>query len=235
MLVTDDDRKTWQTVQDEVRLRISQRVWKPGDLIPHEADLATEFGCARATVNRALRGLADAGLLERRRKAGTRVALNPVRRAEFSIPVIREEIEGRGQRYGYKIFLREMRVPPPDVQARLQLDGTQSILHLQTLYTADNRPYVFETRWINSIAVPDVLSAEFEKLSPNEWLVREVAFDGGDFTFSGIAATEQEAAVLGCKLGEGLLVLDRTTRQADRMITSVRLLFHPGYRMHTRC
>lgn len=233
--MTEDERKSWLTVQDEVRRLIRQRDWKPGELIPHEADLAREFGCARATVNRALRGLADAGLLERRRKAGTRVALNPVRRAEFSIPIIREEIEGKGQRFGYRIFLREMRVPPPDVQARLQLNVAQPILYLKTLYTADSRPYVFEERWINSIAVPDVLDADFEVLSPNEWLVREVAFDGGDFTFSGVAATAEEAAILTCRAGEGLLVLERTTRHGGLMITYVRLLFHPGYQIHTRC
>ena len=46
-------------------------------MIPGEEALAREFGCARATVNRALRDLAEAGVLERRRKAGTRVALQP--------------------------------------------------------------------------------------------------------------------------------------------------------------
>lgn len=228
------ERITWQAVQDQVRQRISQRQWKPGQQIPHEADLAREFGCARATVNRALRGLADAGLLERRRKAGTRVALNPVRRAEFTIPLIREEIEAKGQRFGYCVLERQMRLPPPDMQARLQIDGAQPILYLQTLYTADGQPYLFETRWINTQAVPSAATADFAALSPNEWLVREVAFDGGDFTFSATAASAQEAGILGCEIGDGLLVLDRTTRHGGDMITSVRLVFHRGYRMHTR-
>jgi formimidoylglutamate deiminase len=69
--------RSWQAVQDEVRRRIAARLWRPGDFIPHETDLAREFGCARATVNRALRELAEEGLLDRRRKAGTRVAVNP--------------------------------------------------------------------------------------------------------------------------------------------------------------
>lgn len=232
--MTGEDRKTWQAVQETVRQRISRRVWIPGALIPHEAELAREFGCARATVNRALRGLAEAGLIERRRKAGTRVALNPVRRAEFSIPLIREEIEGRGQSHDYRILCHEMRLPPPDVQARLQIGAARPILYLQTLYTADAMPYVFETRWINSIAVPKVLDTDFGTVSPNEWLVREVAFDGGDFTVSAIAATQREASVLACGVGEGLLVLDRRTRHEDRIITSVKLVFHPGYRMHTQ-
>jgi GntR family transcriptional regulator, histidine utilization repressor len=48
------------------------------------------LGCARATVNRALRDLAEAGLLERRRKGGTRVPLTPVRKATFEIAIIRD-------------------------------------------------------------------------------------------------------------------------------------------------
>ena len=81
--------KSWQAVLDEVRRRIVRREWKPGDFIPHEADLAKQFGCARATVNRALRDLAEEGLLDRRRRAGTQVALNPVRKARLDIQVIR--------------------------------------------------------------------------------------------------------------------------------------------------
>ncbi len=232
--MTGDARLSWQAVQEIVRQRIRQRIWKPGDQIPHEADLAQELGCARATVNRALRGLADAGLLERRRKAGTRVALNPIRRAEFSIPLIREEIENRGERFDFRILTREMRPPPPDIQARLQIGEDAPILYLQTLYMANHMPYVFETRWVNTRAVPAAQEARFDTMSPNEWLVREVAFDGGDFALSAISASTQEAFILGCSAGAGLLALDRTTRNGRQMITSVRLVFHAGYRLHTR-
>ncbi len=223
----------WQAVQDEVRARISRRVWKPGALIPHEAELARELGCARATVNRALRGLAEAGLLERRRKAGTRVALTPFRRAEFTIPLIRDEIEGRGQRFGCQVLSRVLRAPPPEVQARME-GGDAPILYLAALYTADNAPYVCEDRWINTHAIPAALEADFTAISPNEWLVREVPFDGGDFTLSALAADAGLAERLDCAAGSGLLVLDRRTWHAGQVITSVRLVFHPGYRMHSQ-
>ncbi|MEP5090001.1 MAG: winged helix-turn-helix domain-containing protein, partial [Paracoccaceae bacterium] len=78
---------SWHAVQEEVLRRIKNRSWKPGELIPNEADLAIEFGCARATVNRALRALAETGILDRRRKAGTRVALHPVRKVTLEIPI----------------------------------------------------------------------------------------------------------------------------------------------------
>lgn len=225
--------RSWQAVQDEIRRRIARRVWRPGDFIPHEADLAREFGCARATVNRALRELAEEGFLDRRRKAGTRVAVNPVRRARLDIPVIRDEIEARGSLCRHTILSREMSAPPPDIGARMRVDAGTELLHLRTLYTADGAPYVLEDRWINPGHVPAVREETFAAVSPNEWLVREVPFEGGDFTFCAITSTGVEAEALSCPVGVGLFLLDRTTWSGRGVITTVRLVFHPGYRMHT--
>ena len=114
----------WQSVRDEVLRRIHERQWKPGDLIPNETDLASELGCGRATVNRALRELANTGLLDRRRKAGTRVALQPVARATLSIPVIRSEVEEQGRTYRYTLLSREVSQPPPRIRAAMRLHAT---------------------------------------------------------------------------------------------------------------
>jgi GntR family histidine utilization transcriptional repressor len=109
-----------------------------------------------------------------------------------------------------------------------------ALLHLRTLYMADAAPYVLEDRWINPNAVPAVRDESFADLSPNEWLVREVPFEGGDFSVSAITATAAEGSALSCDAGVGLLRLDRTTWSAGQVITSVRLVFHPGYAMHSR-
>lgn len=226
--------RSWQSVQDEVRRRIQSRQWKPGDIIPGESDLAREFGCARATVNRALRDLADAGLLDRRRKAGTRVALHPVRKATLDIPVIRREIESKGLAYGYVLLSRDVAVPAADIMARLQTRPGEGMLHLTALHLADGRPYVFENRWINLMAVPEVADVDFAALSANEWLVANIPFEGGDIAFTAMVAGPREAGTLDCREGEGLFVIDRTTWSAGRTITTVRLAFAPGYRMHTQ-
>ena len=86
--------QSWQDIHKEALRRIHSREWAPDTLIPNEADLAEEFGCSRATVNRALRARAEAGWLERRRTAGTRVARAPQRRAQLAIPLVREEMGG---------------------------------------------------------------------------------------------------------------------------------------------
>ena len=86
-------RISYQDIKALALKRIRNKTWPPGSIMPGEVDLAEEFGCARATVNRAMRELADEGFIDRKRKAGTRIKSSPTRHAKFAIPLIRDEIE----------------------------------------------------------------------------------------------------------------------------------------------
>ena len=223
----------WQALQSEILNRIHSRQWKPGDLIPNEADLAQEFGCARATVNRALRAIAEAGLLERRRKAGTRVTVHPVRRATLNIPIIRQEIEERNQSYSYTLIAAEAKVPPTGTRAQMRLDRSQRALQVQAVHFADGRPYVYEDRWVNTNAVPAIKKADLSSISANEWLVANASFTDGDIAFSAMNADAKVADMLGITEGEAVFVIERHTWNNGTSVTSVNLIFAPGYRMHT--
>lgn len=221
----------WESVRAEALHRIRARVWPPGGIIPTEAALAQEFGCARATVSRALRELAEAGVLERRRKAGTRVALQPVRRAVLDIPVTRAEVEGRGQTHAHRLLADAMAVPPLPVSSRLRLPPDARLRHLRTLHFADGRPFLHEDRWLNPAALP-LPAPDFAQISANEWLVAHVPFSIGDIAFSAEAAGDIEAQALGVARGTALFVTERTTWTATAAITLVRLAHAPGYRLH---
>lgn len=229
--MTAPETRSWQTIRDEVLRRIHSREWRPGDLIPSEADLAAEFGCARATVNRALRELADTGLLERRRKAGTRVAPNPVRKATLSIPVTRLEIEARGAAYAHVLLGTDRATPPPHVQGVLRLPSGTRLLHIRALHMADGRPYAYEDRWVNPDAVPAILTADLDSISANEWLVANAPFSDGSFTFLAESADAELAKLLDCAEGTALIVIERTTWDGATPITAVRLHYRPGHRL----
>ncbi len=222
----------WEAIRDEVKRRIHVRDWTPGSIIPTEADLAAEFGCARGTVNRALIDLAQAGVLERRRKAGTRVALLPVRQARFAIPVIRAEIEARGQVATHQVLALD-RVPAPvPVAARMGRAAEGQLVYVETLYLADGRPFAHESRWLNPAILPDP-APDFAQVSVNEWLVANVALATGDIAFAAEGADARVAQVLGISVGAPIFVTERLTRGAEAAITFVRLAHAPGYRMQT--
>jgi len=223
---------SWEDIRAEVLRRIRAREWPPGDLIPNEEDLAQEFGCARATVNRALRELALAGVLERRRKAGTRVAMLPVRKATLDIPLIRQEVEARGQSHGFQLLLQRETVPPVPVASRLGLAAGARLIYLETLHLADGQPFVFETRWLNPAVLPKPLP-DFGQISANEWLLAHVSYTTGDIAFSAEEAGPREAEVLGVAEGRALFITERTTWTAEAAITLVRLAHAPGYRVQT--
>ncbi len=219
--------RNWQAIQAEVLRRIRAREWPPGHTIPNEADLARDFGCARATVNRALQSLADAGLLERRRKVGTRVALHPVSKATVEIPILRQEIEDRGLHYRYQLISRNVDSPPP------QLRTEAPALHVTALHWADDAPYVFEDRWINTETVPDALQQPFDRISANEWLVTTAPYTHGDISFTAQPATGAQTAWLNTPQNTPVFVIERTTWDREDPITTVKLTYAPGYRIHT--
>lgn len=222
----------WEAIRAEVLRRIRVRDWPPGAMIPTEEDLAVEFGVARATVNRALRELAGAGVLERRRKAGTRVAALPVRKATLDIPVIRQEVEARGQTHSFQVLKQAFMAPTVPIASRLGIEQGLRLLYLETLHLADGRPFAHEVRWLNSEVLPRPLP-DFQALSANEWLVSHVAYVTGDIAFAAEGANAREAAVLGVAPGTALFITERMTWTAESPITFVRLAHAPGYRVQT--
>ena len=51
-------------VEDDLRRLCLAGEWKPGERLPAVADLAQQYGVARNTVTKALRRLAEDGLVE---------------------------------------------------------------------------------------------------------------------------------------------------------------------------
>ncbi|MEO0381594.1 MAG: UTRA domain-containing protein [Pseudomonadota bacterium] len=225
--------RDWQSVQEEVLRRIRTRMWQPGALIPNETDLAVEFGCARSTVNRALRALAEAGWLDRRRKAGTRVAAQPVAKATLSIPVIRQEVEERGRKYSYQRITRTLKAPSLDVSAAMRTPASTELLYVSALHLADDKPYALERRWINPHVVPGAQQEPFQGISANEWLLQNAPYTDGEIAFSAVNARDEDAGLLACPIGCALFAIDRLTWDGAQSITKVRLLFSPGHQMRT--
>ncbi|MFQ5439552.1 MAG: GntR family transcriptional regulator [Paracoccaceae bacterium] len=211
--------------------RIRARIWAPGDIIPSELDLAREFSCARGTINRALTELAEAGILERRRRAGTRVSLSPVHRATLDIPVIRREIEALGARYRHRLLARAQETAPEHLVAGMNLARGKTLLHLKALHLANDRPFVYEDRWINPESAPGIDTAPLDAISANEWLVRNAPISRGDIAFFAAGATTEDAAALNVVPQTPLFVIERLTWADSSAVTRVRLAYRPGYRM----
>jgi GntR family histidine utilization transcriptional repressor len=218
-----------QSIAKEVRRRIVEREWRQGDRIPDEADLAIEFDASRATVNKALQLVANEGLLDRRRRAGTRVAVDPVRKATFTISIVREQVEQAGMAYSHRVVAqRESRVPD-EIAARIGLPAGKVLVHMRALHCADGQPFQLEDRWINPRAAPGLTDVDFRHLNANEWLVRNAPYLRAELAFSAENANRRDARLLETQPDQALLILYRTTWNDLGPITTVRVAFRPGH------
>lgn len=232
--MSDRPAHGWQSVREEVLRRIAERIWQPGDAIPNEVDLAAELGCARATVNRALRSLSDDGLLDRRRKGGTRIAPQPVGKATIDIPLIRTEITERGDHYSYRLIERQEGPAPDAVLAAFGIVAEEPFLHLISLHLADDKPYALEDRWIDLCTVPEARGESFEAISANEWLVRHLPFTRAESEFTAVPASDIRTKALSAAPGDALIVHRRRTWLGDKPITQVDMTFAPGHWIRTQ-
>lgn len=216
-------------IADQIRRRIVEREWRQGDRIPDEAELAVTFGVARTTVNKALQLLAQEGILDRRRRAGTRVTFDPVRKVTLTVPIVRQRIEAAGLSYSHRIIASRRSPLPASISRRMGLPVGLMALHLREVHYANNRPWQLEDRWINTSAVPEIEAADFRQLNSNEWLLRNAPYSRATTDFTASNADRREARLLDIRQGQALLIVNRTTFNAIGPITSVRLAYHPGH------
>ncbi len=216
-------RVTYRSVKARMLARIVNQEWAPGEQIPKEEDLAGNYGCSRATVNRALRELADEGLVERRRKAGTRVARRASESAVIRIPIVRAQIENSGRRYGYVLLHRSELISDSKLGGRLDVPENTPVLFLSCLHLADGEPYQLENRWISLVSVPSAAETDFEDISPNEWLVTKIPYTRSEHIFSAAIPTDDERERLRLRPDEPVFVIERRTWVGEKAVTYVRL------------
>jgi GntR family transcriptional regulator, histidine utilization repressor len=216
-----------QSILSDIEQRILSGQWPPGHPIPAEYQLADDYGCSRMTVNKVLTQLVTAGMVQRRRKAGSFVIRPPSRSVVLAIHDIRAEVAAIGQPYSFTILGRIQRESSRIDIASLDLERSVTILDLVTLHYAGVTPFCLEQRLINLDAVPEAAHACFVDQSPGAWLVHHVPWTSAEHRIKAASAGAELAPMLKVKQGNACLVIERRTWIGRKPVTFVRLTY-PG-------
>lgn len=208
---------------------IQTGTWPPGHRIPGEEDLARHFDTARMTVNRALKELAEAGWIERRRRAGSFVAQPAAPTALLEITDMAKAIPARGQAYAYACRIAQPVRADERLARAFNAAPGHPLLHIQALHRADDVVVELEERWINLALLPAAREADFHTTPPGGWLLNAAPWTEAEHTISAINAAPDQAGLLEMSPGGACLLLERRTFQGDDVVTYARLT-HPGDR-----
>jgi len=215
-------------IRSEIEGKILSGEWPPGHRIPFEHELADQYRCSRMTVSKVLSRLAEIGLIERRRRAGSFVSKPRVQSAVLEIPDIRAEIVRRGHVYRYELVSRgRRRATAVDRDALPARKGAQ-ILALKCRHFADTAVFAFEQRLLNLSAVPAADSVDFHTIPPGTWLLDHVPWTEAEHCIRAISAGTDYAKLLGLPNEAPCMSVDRRTWRDESSITHVRQIF-PGH------
>jgi GntR family histidine utilization transcriptional repressor len=208
-------------IRSSIERRILSGAWKPGDRIPFEHELMEKHQCSRMTVSKAIADLVSAGLVVRRRRAGSFVAPPPVHLSILDIPDIQAEIRQRGQDYSYKLLARAVRKPARGNADEQALADDGSLLAVECLHSANKRPFALERRLIALKAVPSAADADFAHMSPGAWLLDHVPWTQAEHRVSAVSADAAMSDALEIDPRAACLRLERRTWRNGVAITHV--------------
>ena len=182
-----------------------------------------------ATVNRAMQALAETGVIERRRKVGTRVADHP--RVQLVRSLLRRELEAAGHVYGYRYLSSAEVTPPADVARNMLVRNSETLLFNRGVFLSDGAPYCCEERWTNTYAAPGLNAETLAKTSACEWLLGHVPLNRATISI-GVCSAEAEfiGAALGIAADEPVLQLERLEWLNNMPVSLSRRYFPSSHR-----
>jgi GntR family transcriptional regulator, histidine utilization repressor len=216
-------------IRADIERHILQGDWPPGHRIPFEQDLATDYGCSRMTVNKVLSALAAAGLIVRRRRAGSFVAVPRVERALMAIGDFAEEARRLGVQYRHEILYRDTTTLEGEQALAAGLAGGSEVLRIGCRHHLGDAVIACEQRIISLSAVPRAREETFETVPPGTWLLQSVPWTQAEHVIRACNADAELVRLLGIAPGAACLVMDRRTWQQGAVVTDVRITY-PGDR-----
>lgn len=224
-----ETRKPSATLHQQILADLEGKIvsgeWPPGYRLPFEVDLAEAYGVSRMTANKVLTKLAEAGLIERRKKSGSFVAQPQVQSAILEIHDIEEEVRSMKRDYRFRLLQKSARKASEEERRALGLEKGTDLLSIESVHDAGERPFCLESRLINLGVVPLAADADFSATPPGKWLTAQVPWTTAEHKIYAMAAEDRVASALGIAPGAPCLVVQRRTWSDQGPVTLVRLIY----------
>ena len=208
----------------------------PGEPLPPERELATQFGVSRMTLRRALGELVAAGRAVRRQGAGV-FATGPKVAQSLAATSFSVEMRRRGLEPGARTLGSSVVPAGARLGQRLEVSPGADVLRVERLRLADRSPMAIEVLHVPTDVVPGLAGKDLVDRSFYEVLAErfDVRIAGGVQTIEPTVTDAEESEVLEVPLHSPALLFERVSRdQGGRVVEFVRSVYRGDrYRIET--
>jgi GntR family transcriptional regulator len=187
-------------------------LWRPGEAIPSETELAARFKVSQGTVRKAVDELATDNLLVRRQGKGTFVATHAEQTTQFRFLRLQPDDGLAGGTQRRFIDCRRLRAPA-DVARALGLRSGDAAIQIKRVLSLRGAPVVFDEIWLPAAPFKGLTAERLSGyrgpmygLFESEFGVRMIR---AEEKIRAVAADAQAAELLAVAAGAPLLSVER--------------------------
>jgi len=205
----------YQRLRDQLAEQIAHNRWRPGEAIPTEAALSSEYCLSTGTVRKAIDMLVSENILERQQGRGTFI-----RRPQFQSSLFRffrfQSVSGERQVPESRILSIEPVSAPSAVSQALGLPLDASVIRMIRLRLLDAQPVLAEEIWLPQVQFQTLLEIDLSKQGPLLYPIYEelcgqvVAY--AEETLTAEAISDVPARLLQVPAGSPVVVIERLAR-----------------------
>lgn len=205
----------YQRLRDQLAEQIANNRWRPGEAIPTEAALSSEYCLSTGTVRKAIDMLVADNVLERQQGRGTFV-----RRPQFQSSLFRffrfQTAAGERQVPESRILSIEPVPAPSSVGQALGLPAETPVIRMVRLRLLDGQPVLAEEIWLPRVQFQTLLDIDLSQEGPLLYPIYE-AFCGqvvayAEESLTAEAASDIHARLLKVPTGSPVVVIERLAR-----------------------
>lgn len=203
------------TIHDKIKEEIDDHIWKIGERLPSERDLAERFNVSRMTLRQAITMLVEEGMLERKVGSGTYVASTRVQEKMRGTTSFTEIVHSQGKSPSTKLISYQKKLASETERQRLQLGANDLVIRMERIRYADNVPLVFEVA-----SIPEKLIRNFNKTDITNHFFKTLAVNGYEIgksqqTIYAKTASDRVAEYLEVAKGHAILALTQVSYFTD--------------------
>lgn len=203
----------YRQIKDFLIRSLQEGEWGPGDAIPSEGELAARFNVSQGTVRKAIDEMASENLLVRRQGKGTFVATHDDPRSFYRFLRLMPD-DGHAVQSVSDPFFCGVVEAGADVAAALGLSVGEPAVLVKRLLRFNNEPVVYDEIYLaadlfGGLTLDGLRGGEksLYSLFETDFGVRMI---NAEEHLRAVAADEQSAGLLGVRVGEPLLLVERT-------------------------
>jgi GntR family transcriptional regulator len=202
----------YQQIKGLITRELQAGVWKPGESIPSELDLAARFKVSQGTVRKAIDELAADNLLMRRQGKGTFVATHAEEQIQYRFLRLMPD-DGNDRGMARRLLDCRRTRAPADVARMLACKSGDAVVQLRRLLLAQDKPVVLDEIWLPGDLFKGLTAERLADYKGPMYGMFETEFGvrmiRAEERLRAMAADEATAVLLGVAAGSPLLSVER--------------------------